>query len=429
MKDEKRWIQDLRSRMEGYSEPPPPGMWERVEKELDVPKVIPMWKRWQAVAAVGLIAVASSLTLWFWFSPAADSLGRQGELARQEKPPLLLEKVKPLSAVVPETEKLASAVRLPAEESMPVVQVVPEIPAAASATGEMERTAGGPEGQPHAAVTAQAEEHAEQDKESRRAARNADRERMKANAVRRSKLMSEAGNNKDWQVGLAAGNTPYTSSSTFGGFGRMASRAAYASGDLLMSPVSDKATAYSQVLFNNREQMPKTDIRHRMPVTFGASVKWNLKKGWALETGLTYTVLSSESHTGSDASYMEEKWKLHYIGVPLKVHRTIWENKRFLIYASAGGAVEKCVSGDLETVYVTGNSERETESSSLHVNELQWSLSAAAGAQVNFTSAFGLYVEPGVAYYFDDGSDVETFRKEHPVNFNLQLGLRFSFGK
>jgi len=46
---------------------------------------------------------------------------------------------------------------------------------------------------------------------------------------------------------------------------------------------------------------------------------------------------------------------------------------------------------------------------------------------VNFTKHLGLYAEPGIAYYFDDGSQIETIRKEHPFNFNLQFGLRFSF--
>lgn len=430
MKDEKKWIKDLRSQMEGYSEPLPPGMWERVERELDTPKVIPMWKRWQAVAAVGLIAVVSSLTLWFWFSPAADSLSRQGELARQEEPFLLQEDARPFPVAEPEPEKLASISPQSLEKQLVAsdIQPAPAVLAVTLAEEEVTNDAVVSVEQPRKEEEVSAGSDKELDIQTRKAIRNVDRERMRNNAANQAKSAREI-ERKGWQVGLAAGNTPYTSSNTFGGFGRMASRADYTASDLLMSPVSDKATAYSQVLFNNRERTPKTNIHHRMPVTFGASVKWNLKRGWALETGLTYTILSSESHAGSEASYMEEAWKLHYIGIPLKVHRTIWENKRFYIYASAGGAVEKCVSGNLETVYVTGNSERETESSSLHVSELQWSLSAAAGAQVNFTPAFGFYVEPGVAYYFDDGSEVETFRKEHPLNFNLQLGLRFSFGK
>lgn len=433
MKDEQKWMQNIRNRMDDYSEPLPSDMWKRVEKSLDTPKVIPMWRRWQAVAAVGLIAVVSSLTCWFWFSPAADLLEYQGrQLAQQEMSAVLREErmslsvAEPMPVVESETEMVAVVMRQDGKSLsnktvsdglmcavQPVVQREEESVVADSKSLHQEDEK-------------QLDSDGKKEVKTRRAMLRADRERMKKNAQHVEETHSAG--SRSLQFGVAAGNTPYSSSSSFGGFGRMASRTFHASGDLLMNAVSDKSTAYSQVLFNNREQTPVTDIHHRMPVTAGASVKWNLKKGWALETGLTYTILSSESHAGSQASYMEEEWKLHYIGIPLKVHRSIWESKRFHIYASAGGAVEKSVSGNLETVYVTGT-ERESESSSLHVSELQWSVSAAAGAQVNFTPSFGLYVEPGVAYYFDDGSDVETFRKDHPLSFNLQLGLRFSFGK
>ena len=80
-------------------------------------------------------------------------------------------------------------------------------------------------------------------------------------------------------------------------------------------------------------------------------------------------------------------------------------------------------------VYVNGMSTHEAEHHSLDIDALQWSVSASAGVQVNFTKQLGLYAEPGIVYYFDDNSGVETIRKEHPFNFNLQVGLRFSFGK
>ena len=62
-------------------------------------------------------------------------------------------------------------------------------------------------------------------------------------------------------------------------------------------------------------------------------------------------------------------------------------------------------------------------------NTFQWSLSAAAGAQFKITEKLGIYAEPGVVYYFDDGSNVNTIRKEHPFNFNIQLGVRFTLPK
>ena len=61
------------------------------------------------------------------------------------------------------------------------------------------------------------------------------------------------------------------------------------------------------------------------------------------------------------------------------------------------------------------------------VKPLQLSISSALGAQLNINKNIGLYLEPGVAYFFDDGSEIETIRKETPFNFNLQAGVRFTY--
>ena len=82
-----------------------------------------------------------------------------------------------------------------------------------------------------------------------------------------------------------------------------------------------------------------------------------------------------------------------------------------------------------QAVYVTGNTEKSKENTDLDIKPLQWSVMASVGAQVNFSRIASIYIEPGVAYYFDDNSGVMTIRKDHPLNFNLQLGLRFNLNK
>ena len=432
MIEDKKWIQDMRKRMDDYSEPLPAGMWDKVEKELGARKVIPLRRVWQTVAAAVLIVAVSSLTFWFWISPAADSLSREGDLAQKEEKAVLEESKPFIYSEVPEKPAVAAVEKAKAGKMMmqgAPVNVRTAIMAEEDVNEEIEtETLVG--AQPEADSEVSAEEEGKQDEKKAqllRAVREADRRQMEENA---SWVKKERGRSRqNWQMSLGTGNTPYSYSNSFGGFGRVASHTiGQESNNLVMNPLSNESTAYNQVMFNNREQSSKTEVHHRMPVSVGASVKWFFTEDWALESGLFYTILSSDSRSGAE-SYMEEKWKLHYIGVPLKIHRSVWQNERFGFYASAGGAVEKCVSGDLETVYVTGGANREAIRSSLDVDPLQWSVMAGVGAQVNFTKQLGLYVEPGIAYYFDDGCDIETFRKEHPFSFNIQLGLRFSFLK
>ena len=34
------------------------------------------------------------------------------------------------------------------------------------------------------------------------------------------------------------------------------------------------------------------------------------------------------------------------------------------------------------------------------------------------------YIEPGIKYYFDNGSNIRNYFKYRPTNFNLQIGIR-----
>lgn len=78
MEEKDKWIKNLRHRMEDYSEPAPADLWNQLEKELNsTPKIIPLWRRWQAVAAIALLVVISTVTVWFWHSPSAEYVERK----------------------------------------------------------------------------------------------------------------------------------------------------------------------------------------------------------------------------------------------------------------------------------------------------------------------------------------------------------------
>ena len=83
MKEDDKWVENLRNKLEDYSEPLPDALWERLEEELSAPRVIPMWRTRRFVAAAVLsfgfnilmITYASSNSTtpltWFFLSFAA----------------------------------------------------------------------------------------------------------------------------------------------------------------------------------------------------------------------------------------------------------------------------------------------------------------------------------------------------------------------
>ena len=90
--------------------------------------------------------------------------------------------------------------------------------------------------------------------------------------------------------------------------------------------------------------------------------------------------------------------------------------------------VEKCVRGLAKTqVSVSGDSQGISSKRSFDVKPLVWSLNASAGLQINLPGSFGIYAEPGVSYHFADNTMVKSIYTEHPFDFVLTFGARFSF--
>jgi hypothetical protein len=163
------------------------------------------------------------------------------------------------------------------------------------------------------------------------------------------------------------------------------------------------------------------DYKHDLPVSVGLTIRKHLSDAFSLETGLVYTYLASEGKIVSTVP-VTNKISLNYLGIPMKAVYSFYNNNRVSVYASAGGMVEKSVSGKFKTI--TNN---KTESKNLNVKELQLSLVGSVGVNLRLVGRLGLFVEPGVAYYFDDGSNITTIRKDQPFNFNLQGGLRLTY--
>lgn len=172
-----------------------------------------------------------------------------------------------------------------------------------------------------------------------------------------------------------------------------------------------------------------TETRHRLPVRIGLNVAYAVTKRLSIESGLTYTRLSSDISEGTKDNYFYSDQKLDYIGVPINVKYRFVDCRRFSIYASAGVLAEKCVSGKTTKKYVIMNETKDTEHQELNTKPFQMSLNAAIGAQYDVIENVGIYAEPGLSYYFDDGSSLKTIYKDKPLNFNLNIGVRLSLGK
>ena len=420
MEEKELWMNKLKEKLADYSEPTPASGWEQLEKELMPPvekKIYPYRKWMMAAAAVILLAVVSSVSLYFLGTPAADEMrhiqtpalaSTPDALPGVQQPDVQGTSAEPVLRPVAREDRLAKADRnIPEHKTLvanePVVKDEPEPVIEENEPGKAVEE-GEPAEETNAGQTQTKD--TERPTASNRPRRPSGRDKYH---IPTEKPSSQKGT---WSMGLGVGNSGGASSEVGSGAYPYSRVSMLSVSNGLMQIPNDQTLVFEDGVPYLRQAKQIVDIKHHQPISFGLSVRKALGKGFSLESGLTYTLLSSDAKLADNDQQIEQK--LHYIGIPLRANWNFLDKKLVTLYVSGGGIIEKCVYGKL-------GSEKET------VKPLQFSVSGAVGAQLNATKRVGIYVEPGVAYYFDDGSDIQTIRKEYPFNFNIQAGIRLTY--
>lgn len=221
------------------------------------------------------------------------------------------------------------------------------------------------------------------------------------------------------------------STGAMGGLGASGTTTAYGDHLVLSSPgVADtKDSPMLDMNTINRDIETKTEYEHHLPIRIGLSVAYALTDRLSISSGLTYTRLSSDiKDTSRESKYIGEQ-RLHYVGIPVNVSYKVASSRWISLYGTAGVLAEKCVSGTTDEGYVENNTMKHTNTQDISSKPLQMSVNAGVGIQFDFIDNVGIYAEPGLSYYFDDGSALQTIYKEKPLNFNLNVGVRFKLSK
>ena len=191
-------------------------------------------------------------------------------------------------------------------------------------------------------------------------------------------------------------------------------------------PVDDFGSLEEVIVGNNNKEVYTTK-KHRQPVKVGVSVNYRLDDRWAIGTGVTYSYLSSDLMSGTDDSHYTTYQKLQYVGIPLNVNYTFYQHQKWSVYGTTGGMVEKCVRGKSTTEFTVGGKQQAVQYDDVKEKRLQYSVGVALGVQAKIADHVGFYLEPGVSYHFDNRSNVTNIYKDTPLNFSLGLGFRYSF--
>ena len=167
---------------------------------------------------------------------------------------------------------------------------------------------------------------------------------------------------------------------------------------------------------------------HYLPVSYGLTASYPITTRLSLTTGVVYTKLRSDFTQTVRSMQVQREQTLHYIGVPLTLSYSLWSvspsifqhSSSLRTYLSAGIKADWNVATHLETEGVVQQ---------LPKDRMQWSFNGSLGVQYDIIPPLGLYVEPCLTWYPDNGSLLQNYFKDKPLSFNLQLGIRLNIGQ
>lgn len=425
MKPNTDWTDALRDRLRDAELAPDPKSWERLERALATP-VVPLWRRVvpRIVAAAAVVAVLVTADALLF--PDTDGLADPvalPELAREEADaePAAGGEELPEAPFRKTAADPASGTRLAALSSVGRRggSHAAQIPNAAAHKLASERT------QPStsaAAVSETASETVSEAASDTSASANSsaatfsaasDAARCERPAAARTAYAGPDGAYDDDGDLAPARGTRRTGVTLFGGSG-LSGQNALASPDqrVLASEMPIQLLRPDAALpFGPLFGYEQAEFRHRLPLSFGLWVRRDVGRRFSVASGAVYTLLRSDVRLSPGADY--ESQRLHMIGVPLRAEWRALDRSRVRLYVGAGAMAEWCVAARLA-------GERVEE------RGVQWSLSAAAGAEYRLGGRVGLYFEPELSYYLTE-TTLHTARTEHPLSLSLRAGVRLTF--
>lgn len=423
------WQKDIHDRLGSYEKDAPEGLWEGISRELpklndggmltDKPQRTAKFRMWRVAGVAAAASVALVIGYSFLGNSAKDNINIPTNTTKH--PNMLASSQKPLGN---EPTGVSADQATHSEDNL-----LAEQPILAFASTEQPTLASASMKTDVKEISSKEENSKEENKqtETKPAKRedsyvlphNPDNNLLAFNDMTERRGDEDAPSR--WSVSTGA----------MGGLGASGTTTAY--GDYLVLSCPGGADTKDSPMLDmntvNRDVEQKTEYDHHLPIRIGLSVAYALTDRLSISSGLTYTRLSSDIKDASRESKYIGEQRLHYVGIPVNVSYKVASSRWICLYGTAGVLAEKCVSGTTDEGYVENNTMKYTNTQDISSKPLQMSVNAGVGIQFDIIDNVGIYAEPGLSYYFDDGSALQTIYKEKPLNFNLNVGVRFKLSK
>lgn len=423
------WQKDIHDRLGSYEKDAPEGLWEGISRELPKlndgvmlthkPQRNAAFRMWRVAGVAAAASVALVIGYNFLGNDVQDNINIPTNTTNHHN--MLASNKKPIGnepTGVCAEQATHSADDLLSEQPK-LYKAYTEQPTLANASTETNVKEIGSKEENSKKENGQTEVKPEKREDNRMLRKNQDDALLAYNDVTERSGSTDAPSR--WSVSTGA----------MGGLGASGTTTAYGDYLVLSCPggMDTKDSPMLDMSSVNRDEETKTEYEHHLPIRIGLSVAYALTDRLSISSGLTYTRLSSDIKDASRESKYIGEQRLHYVGIPVNVSYKVASFRWLGLYGTAGVLAEKCVSGTTDEGYVENNTMKYTNTHDISSKPLQMSINAGVGIQFDFIDNVGIYAEPGLSYYFDDGSALQTIYKEKPLNFNLNVGVRFKLEK
>lgn len=443
------WQKDIHDRLGSYEKDAPEGLWEGISRELPKlndggmlthkPQHNAAFRIWRVAGVAAAASVALVIGYSFLGNDTKDNINIATNTTNHHN--MLASSQKPIGNEPTGVcaEQATHSADDASTEQPTLANASTEQPTLAKASTEQPKLAKASTKQPTLASASMETDVKEEDGKKEENGKENEQAEVKPAKREDSRVLRKnqddallAYNDVTERRGSADAPSRWTvSTGTMGGLGASGTTTAYGDYLVLASPGVMDAKDSPMLDMNtvNRDVEQKTEYDHRLPIRMGLSVAYALTDRLSIGTGLTYTRLSSDIKDASMESNYSGEQRLHYVGIPVNVSYKVASSRWISLYGTAGVLAEKCVSGTTDEGYVVNNTVQQTNTHDISTKPLQMSVNAGVGIQFNVHDNVGIYAEPGLSYYFDDGSALQTIYKEKPLNFNLNVGVRFKLSK
>ena len=432
-----KWTEEMRRKLEGHRKAPPEGLWEGIseqmgftsedaEKEAKGPAFAShpaSAKRWYWAAAAAVVVVGGFFALFHHDGTNPSSLTATNVVQAVDTPQVVVAETEPPIAEQPHSEKATPLT----EKGTPVTKnetYTAKVKSTAPKTVSKHEVPTAEEPKTPAPPSPNDQNLIADAKTMEQIAEKSEEKTLPSQTDSQQEKTGSTGKQEDGKTpspsmaSMEPARRDFTNPHTHHSPNRDKwTMGLHASGGLLAASSPNGSTNYDPMGAANYEYYSKVfkeesynlgsfpssaseeyESKHHLPVRLGISLQYQLNDRLALLSGINYTWLYSEFTKGKSTTDQH----LHYIGVPVGVAYRLWSNQHLQCYLSGSVMLEKC----------------------LNEKPWQWSVDAGAGAEYAITQQVGLYLEPSLGYYFDDGSSFEHYYKDHPLAPSIMFGLR-----